>query len=144
MAERELGLRDDVRQRRPQLVGELRRQPLLAPEAGREAVEQPVEHERELGHLVVGRAEREAAVEIAIAPLCGLGRHPRDRSHCSRDQPPAGRGDRDQCEQAQHHRGDERRAPSLVVGRERDARDHGPEPASGIDHRKRVEARPRR
>ena len=66
--ERDLRLRENSGERGAQLVRELcREQPLVA-EARGKPVEQAVERRGELRELVVRRAEREAVVEIALAP----------------------------------------------------------------------------
>ena len=84
--EHHLAARQDPRERRTQLVRELRREEALVAQAGREAVEQAVERRRELCQLVVRRSEREPPVRLLGAPRGRLLRHHGDRTQCVRQQ----------------------------------------------------------
>ena len=114
----ELGLGADAGQRRAQLVGELGREALLAPQAGGQAGEQAVERGGQLGELVARGAEVEAALEVALAPVGGLGGHAGHRAQAG-GQRPAGGGDRRQQQRGgQGDRGHERDPLRALVGLE--------------------------
>ena len=138
--ERELGFGDHARERRAQLVRDLGREALFVTEARREPVEQRVERGRELGHLVVRPAEREAIVEVALAPVRGLPRHARDRAERRLEQPARCESDDEQEHGAEGERAEQRRVLCLLVRRERDAGDDGAEPPAVDDDRRGVEA----
>ena len=88
-AQRQLSLRHDRRQRRPELVRELGGEQLLVAQARRKASEHVVEGGGELGELVVGLPDVESMLEVVLAPVGGLGGHLRDRAE-ARASPPAG------------------------------------------------------
>ena len=139
-AQGQLGLGEHARERRAQLVRELGREALLVPKARGEPVEQRVERGRELGQLVV-RPEREAVVEVALAPG---GRVAVIRT--------TGRSDGARSQRAARAGEERARAPprtseamSAVAavcsyGGERDAGDDGADAAAVDDDRRRVEA----
>ena len=137
----ELGLGQHARERCSQLVRELGREALLAPEARREPVEEAVERCRELGQLVVGLAEPEAAVEVALAPARGLAGHPRDGAERGREEPAGADRDEEQNHRSERERRQERRSPRLLVRRQRDRSDHRPDAAAADDDRLAVELR---
>ena len=128
-AQRELGLGEHAGERRPQLVRELGGEALLVAEARGEPVEQAVERRGELGQLVVRLAEREAAVEVVLAPGRGLAVIACDRPQRRAEQPAAASATSDEHERAEDERGDQRDPPRLLVGRERDAGDDGADAA---------------
>src|SRR5207248_6930759 len=90
LPERELCLRDYPCEGCAELVRELGREALLAPEASREPLEQPVERRGQFAEFVVGLAEREAAAEIVLAPLGGPPCHAPDRAERGEKQPAGG------------------------------------------------------
>src|SRR5207237_3253377 len=116
----------------------------LVPETRREAIEGPVQCCRELRQLVVRRPEREAVVEVVFAPCCRLARHPNDWAERCAEKPPADNAEEHEDERTENDRSDERRASSLLVRRERYARDDGPDSPASHDDRGRVEAGTRR
>ncbi len=140
-SKRELGLGDHARDRRAQLVRQLGREPLLAPEARAEPVEQAVERCGELRQLVARLAEAEPLVKIALAPGRGLARHPLHRPKRGREQP--ARGDRDEHEHdaAEYERADQGELARRLVRRERLGDDHRADPAAADDDRLYVQAR---
>ena len=79
-AQRQVDLGRDLGEGGAQLVRHLGGQAPLAPDAGREPVQQAVERRREAGDLVVRRADVEAVVEVALAPGGGVVGHARDRA----------------------------------------------------------------
>ena len=85
--EGELGLRRHPRERRAQLVRQLRREAPLVTQARSDAIEQAVECEGEPRELVVGLAAREAPIEIVLAPGAGQRRHLGDRLQRGAQQP---------------------------------------------------------
>ena len=91
VAQRELGLGGDARQRRAQLVRELGREPLLVAEARREAVEQPVERGRRAASARRGAGRARTAGRGRGRSIGGLAGHLRDRPQRPGDQPPARR-----------------------------------------------------
>ena len=108
----QLALGDQAGEGRTQFVRHLGREPLLAPQAGGEPVEQTVQGSRKLGQLVVRLAEPEPLVEIALAPGGRLPCHTRHRPE-PRARRGAGRGRRERAS---------RRAPSCAFARRGRAR----------------------
>ena len=88
VTERVLRLGDDAGERRAQLVRDLGREALLVAQARGQPLEQPVEGAGKLRELVPRRPEREAAVEVVLAPVGGLPGHARHGAQRPVDQPP--------------------------------------------------------
>jgi hypothetical protein len=103
-AQGELGLGLDSRERRAQLVGELRCEPLFLPHGRGDAPEQCVERRGEGGDLVPRRPGREAPVEIRRAPRHRIARHLRDGAQCEAQEPVDEHGDDAQNSQAEDDR----------------------------------------
>src|SRR5207244_2008815 len=108
------------RERRPELVRDLGREPALPAETGCEAVEQAVEGRGELGQLVVRGAQRESLVEVVLAPGGRLPGHATHRAQRGRQQPAGGERDEQEDDTAEDERRNERRVPRLLVRDERD------------------------
>ena len=138
--EGEIGLGHDAGDRRPQLVRELGREALLVAQAGGDPVEQVVERGSETRQLVMRRAELEAAVEAAVAPLRRRLGHARDRAQSRREQPAGRDRDDEQEQERERERADQRRAAGLLVRSERDAGHDRPETLPAEDRRHGVEA----
>ena len=85
VAQRQLDLAAHAAQRRAQLVRHLGGEALLVAQGGVDAAEQAVEGGGERGQLVDGRAEREAAVQVVLAPVGGLRGHVGDRAQRGAD-----------------------------------------------------------
>ena len=130
--QRELGLGSDSRERRSQLVGELRGEALLMSDAGGQTLEESVERGSELGELVVRFATVEALVEIVVAPGGRVLGHAGDGQQGLAEDPVRQQGDGAEQEHGQRDRADERDRRCLVVGVERDAGDHGADPLSVV------------
>jgi len=110
-------------------------------EARGQPVEERVQGGRELGQLVVRRAEREAVVELPFAPRGGLSGHPNNGPERGRQQPSRGKSYEQQYDCAEDERRDERRLSRLLVRRERDRGNDGADPPAAGDDRCSVEAR---
>ena len=127
--QRKLGLGSDSRERRSQLVGELRGEALLMSDAGGQTLEEGVERGSELGELVVGFATVEALVEIVVAPGRRVLGHAGDGQQGLAEDPARQQGDGAEQENRKRDRADERDRRRLVVRFERDARHHGADPS---------------
>ena len=106
-----------------------------------EAIEQAVERRRQLRQLVVRWAEREAVVEMVLAPLCRLSRHSHHRSKRRAKEPARSDHHEQQNEPAQDERGEQSQFPRLLVRGERNPGDDGAEPLTAHEDRHAVQTR---
>ena len=104
-----------------------------------DAIEQPVEREREAREVVVRLTLRESAVEVVLAPRLGLRGHLRDGFQSGAKQPARGSPGDDQQHRGEGERREQRRALGLLVRRERQAGDDRPVTAPVRRDRKGVE-----
>ena len=138
-SERELRFRGDLGKRRAKLVRELRREALLVPQAGGEALEERIERRGELRQLVVRLTLVEALVEVVVAPGRGVVGHAGDRQQCLAEDPVREHGDRREQRDREDDRADERYRRGLVVGVERDTGDDGADAIATVDDRNGVQ-----
>ena len=130
--------------RRPKLVRQLRREPLLTPKTCGETVQERVEGSRELGELIMGRAETEALVEILLAPCRSLPGHARYRTQRGGQHPSRHEHHEQEDGPAEDERADQRGPAGLLVRSQRNDGDDGSEAAPAEHGRRPVESDVRR